>query len=383
MRLVCDENIVGLEALADRCELVTAAGRAIGAQLLRDADALWVRSVTRVDATLLAGSSLRFVGTATAGVEHIDRAVLAQRHIPFAAAPGANANAVVEYVLAALAELAEPWRRLDQGGRLGIVGYGHVGRLLARVATGLGWRVRVSDPWVEAGGEAVPGTAALADILDCDVISLHCSLHDRAPWPSRHLIDGPALARLRGEQWLINAARGAVVDNAALLLRCAAPSPPQLVLDVWEGEPEFDLRLLAYPALRLATPHIAGYSWDAKWQATQMLRRATEKAGLLPPQPEPGAPAADALRLPADADTQALAAALLAQRYRVSDDDRAFREMARSVPASARGNGFDALRRDYRKRRELRGSALLPGDAMRALEEPARRLLQALGVRGS
>jgi erythronate-4-phosphate dehydrogenase len=155
------------------------------------------------------------------------------------------------------------------------------------------------------------------------------------------------------------------------------------VLDVWEGEPEFDLRLLAYPALRLATPHIAGYSWDAKWQATQMLRRATEKAGLLPPQPEPGAPAADALRLPADADTQALAAALLAQRYRVSDDDRAFREMARSVPASARGNGFDALRRDYRKRRELRGSALLPGDAMRALEEPARRLLQALGVRGS
>jgi erythronate-4-phosphate dehydrogenase len=200
MRLVCDENIVGLEALADRCELVTAAGRAIGAQLLRDADALWVRSVTRVDATLLAGSSLRFVGTATAGVEHIDRAALAQRHIPFAAAPGANANAVVEYVLAALAELAEPWRRLDQGGSLGIVGYGHVGRLLARVATGLGWRVRVSDPWVEAGGEAVPGTAALADILDCDVISLHCSLHDRAPWPSRHLIDGPALARLRGEQ---------------------------------------------------------------------------------------------------------------------------------------------------------------------------------------
>ena len=122
MKLVADENIVGLDCLPGDVDVITAPGRAIDRELLRDADALWVRSVTPVTAELVGDSPLRFVGTATAGVEHVDREALAEGGIRFAAAPGANAMAVVEYVLAALLQQREPWERLEAGGALGIVG---------------------------------------------------------------------------------------------------------------------------------------------------------------------------------------------------------------------------------------------------------------------
>ncbi len=284
IRLLADENIVGLSQLpTDEVTVTAVPGRQLSRSQLVGFDALWVRSVTRVDEALLAGSSLRFVGTATAGVEHIDQAALKDRGIAFAAAPGSNANAVVEYVLAAMAQLGDPWERLEQGAVLGVVGYGEVGRRLVAFARAMGWSVKVHDPWyrraiehsVSEGEAGRPGSDAgfcsLDELLEATVISLHSSLHKREPWPSYHLLDARALGKLSCGQWLINAARGPVIDNAALLTHLRGTDAVNCVLDVWEGEPVFEAKLLAQPALRLATPHIAGYSWDAKWQATRML----------------------------------------------------------------------------------------------------------------
>ena len=376
LRLLCDENITGLEAIAPHCDLRRMAGRSMSREHLEDADALWVRSVTRVDAALLEGTPVRFVGTATAGIEHVDRDYLASRDIEFCSAPGANANAVVEYVLGALALLDEPWRQLDAGGVLGIIGFGHVGRLLHEVAVGLGWRTRVTDPWVDSRGAADIALQSLDAVMEADVISVHCELTDEQPWPSRHLLDESRLAALSESQWLLNAARGEVVDGAALLRRIRGAAPPQVVLDVWEGEPGFDAALLRENALRLATPHIAGYSWDAKWGATRMLAQALLGEGvpkLVAPEQEP-----PPLRVSA-ADLDSLPQALLLQRYALREDDQRMRSLLALPDCRARRAGFDALRREYPVRRELRGSTL---DARSAVAgDPGLVMhLRALGV---
>jgi erythronate-4-phosphate dehydrogenase len=291
---------------------------------------------------------------------------------------------VVEYVLAALVALERPWDRLETGGALGIVGFGHVGRRLHTLARDLGWRVLVNDPLVQEAG--TPGCtqddvhfASLDEMLGCcDVISLHCSLHSVSPWPSRHLIDEAALAKLGAQQYLINASRGEVVDNAALLLRLRQSDAPQVVLDVWEDEPGFDRRFLDMESLLIATPHIAGYSWDAKWAATSMLARATFNLGEdALSSPSLSAPLLDG----ASADSPLeLVRCLMAQRYDVLADDRRFREIATLESNEARAAGFDALRRNYPVRRELRGSIAQGSAGASRVAGQDRRLLKALGI---
>lgn len=356
IRVLADQNMVGLDLLPSKeLDIRTLPGRSIVSDDLKGVDALWVRSVTPVTQALIQGSQLRFVGTATAGVEHIDQEALKAQGIEFCAAPGANANSVVEYVIAALAELAEPWERLQQGETLGVVGYGFVGRLLAGVARDLGWTVKVYDPWV-AADDAEGDWASLDEILACRVISLHCSLRKQAPWPSHHLIDAPALTRLDGSQWLINAARGAVVDNDALLEHLRGNDPVNCVLDVWEGEPGCTWEMLAMPALKLATAHIAGYSWDAKWKATKMLyQHLLDRHVVETPLPIDTGVATELD--PVRSNGGCFIRDLIKQRYSISQDDELFRALT-TLPTSERAAGFDALRRGYRQRTELRGSRL-------------------------
>ena len=382
IRLVADEGIAGLDALpGEAIQLTTAAGREIAPPLLKQADALWVRSVTPVDAGLLRDSPLRFVGTATAGVEHIDRAYLRARAIAFAAAPGANANAVVEYVLAALLALDRPWADLERGETLGIVGLGAVGRRLAAVAGRLGWRVRGCDPYLGAGaGEALNGLVLepFAALLGCRVLSLHPSLLVAGRWPSHHLLDESALAQLRAPQTLINTARGSVVDNRALWRRLQAPQAPTVVLDVWEDEPRFHGRLLSCETLRIATPHIAGYSAPARLNATRMLYRAMLAANLR--EPAGTAPLRGALAAAGEYPPIAAAAApltpaqLMRAVYDIARDDQRLRALQHAQPGR-RGAGFDSLRRNYPRRAELARSRLAPGCTLTAAAE---RLYSAL-----
>lgn len=369
LRVVADENMPAVESILGNSALVRRCrGRELAASDLEDADVLFVRSVTRVDRELLEGSPVRFVGTATSGMEHVDTEYLEQRGIGFSRAPGANANSVVEYVLAAVAAMPGRLEQLMQGGSAGVVGQGPVGTAVAQRLRALGARCRVYDPWLPQA--SLQGRAELDEVLACDLICLHPELTLREPWPSYHLVGEEELARMSADQLLVNASRGAVLDNLALRKRLERPSPPQVVLDVWEGEPQLDTCLLS--AVDLGTAHIAGYSLDGKILATRMLceaMAATLGLDLLPAAPL----ASDATILAAPDGLQgaALVRHLLGQCYDIREDDRRLRETCAGGQNVAKA--FDGLRRDYPERRELAGSTVTVSD------ESQRQLVRALG----
>lgn len=373
LRIVADENIPRVaEIFAALGQVRTVPGRSISRDQLAEADVLLVRSVTPVDAALLAGTPVQFVGSATSGTDHIALADLESAGIAFAAAPGANANSVVEYVLAAIAATGGVLERLFGGGRVGIVGYGHVGRLLERRLRALGIATCVSDPWL--GTDVLPAQASLDEVLACDVVSVHAELTDERPWPSRHLVGAAALRRLSPEGLLINASRGAVVDNRALLEVLSGPDSPKVVLDVWEGEPDIDVDLLSRVAI--GTAHIAGYSFDGKLRGTAMLLASCVAALGLAAAPAPEvAPAPQPLALAQGLGAADVLRSLLRQRYDIMHDDALLRAAAVQARGEPVGAAFDRLRRDYRERRELAGSVV----SMAGASGEQRRVVRALG----
>lgn len=377
MRLLADENIPLLDPFfASFGEIRRLPGRGIDRAAVMDADALLVRSVTRVDRALLEGSPVRFVGTCTIGTDHLDLAYFAEAGIAWSSAPGCNARGVVEYVLGALLALGERHGAELAARTYGVVGAGQVGGRLVELLRGLGWRVLVCDPPRQAaeGGDFV----ALEEIIRrCDVISLHTPLTREGSDATWHLLDGARLDSLKPGCWLINASRGAVVDNAALKAHLAGGADLEVVLDVWEGEPLVDAELA--PLCRLATPHIAGYSLDGKLRGTEQIYQAfcawrgepasVRLAELLP------TPWLGKLVLHESADPAWALATLCRAVYDPRRDDADFRRSLVGA-AEARRAGFDALRKHYPMRREL------PELRVRVEGEgqELRRQLAALGV---
>jgi len=373
MHIVADENIPLLdEFFAAFGSIRCLPGRGITAADVRDADLLLVRSVTQVNRALLEGSRVRFVGTCTIGTDHLDLDYFAGAGIAWSSAPGCNARGVVDYVLGSVLTLAER-EGVDPAARVyGVVGAGQVGGRLVTLLQGLGWQVRVCDPPRQAaeGGDFV----SLEQIIDeCDVISLHTPLDAS----TRHLFDATRLAALKPGTWLINASRGAVVDNAAL--RSLLPQRPDLkvVLDVWEGEPLADVELAAL--CQLATPHIAGYSLDGKLRGTAQIYQAccralgvaeqVSLADLLP------APWLSELSIDGSAVPAWALASICRAVYDPRRDDADFR---RSLvgDADARRAGFDRLRKHYPMRREIDGLRVcIQGDSA-----PLAALVRALGA---
>lgn len=372
MQIVADENIPLLdEFFAGQGTIRRAPGRAIDRAVLGDAELLLVRSVTRVDRALLQGSRVRFVGTCTIGTDHLDLDYFAEAGIAWASAPGCNARGVVDYVLGCLLALAEHSGRKLPELCYGVVGAGQVGGRLVELLRGLGWNVLVCDPPRQAaeGGDFV----GLARILEeCDVISLHTPL-DAA---TRHLFGAGQLRALRPGAWLINASRGAVLDNAALKAHLQTGADLQVALDVWEGEPQVDPELAAL--CRIATPHIAGYSLDGKLRGTAQIYQAYCRVMGLQPQVRlddllPPAWLAE-VQLHASAAPDWALATLCRAVYDPRRDDA---DLRRSLcgDAAQRRAAFDALRKHYPYRREIEGLPLrLQGDS------PAlTRLAAALG----
>jgi len=358
LTLLADANIPALEpALGSGVRVRREEGRQICPAQLRDVDILLVRSVTRVDERLLADSPVQFVGSATSGIDHVDMDYLRQRGIAFVHAPGANANSVVEYVLCAIAAVDDRLERLLDGGTVGIVGYGYVGRTLAVRLSALGVRHLVYDPWLEQ--RDIPAAASLDEILACDVVSLHPELTRAQPWPSYHLVGASELSRMRPDSLLINSSRGPVVDNEALRTRLDCTPEFRAVLDVWETEPAVDPALLARVAL--GTPHIAGYSRDGKLRATAMLVQALADHCQLTLAPATG-PGSEvpAIRVGAYVSRAASVRSLLRSRYDILVDDRRLRFEVGN--AAHIGEAFDRLRRTYGERRELAGSCVAGAD---------------------
>jgi len=246
-------------------ELVSIRGTQIAPAVLEDANALLTRTVTRVDANLLQDSQITFVGTASAGTDHVDTRYLSERGIKFANAAGCNAGAVADYVLDAIYQ-CQRLESLISGATVGLVGYGAVGRHLAARLSKLGGKVMVYDPFVE-NTEGDVKFCALPEVLGCSIVSLHAALHNDQPHPSAQMIDNTAVGYISPDALFINAGRGALVTEEAL--HRMADKGVTLVLDTWPEEPSVSQDLLSRAAL--ATPHIAGYTRTAKSNATDFL----------------------------------------------------------------------------------------------------------------
>ncbi|MBB3103638.1 4-phosphoerythronate dehydrogenase PdxB [Azomonas macrocytogenes] len=376
MRILADENIPLVDAFFGGFgDIRRMPGRAIERSAVAGCDVLLVRSVTQVDRELLQGSAVRFIGTCTIGTDHLDLDYLAQSGIAWASAPGCNARGVVDYVLGSLLTLAEQ-EDIELASRTyGVVGAGQVGGRLVEVLRTLGWNLLVCDPPRQAS-EVAGDFVTLERILDeCDVISVHTPLTSQGDNPTFHLFDAKTLARLRPGAWLINASRGAVVDNHALCDLLLQRSDLGVVLDVWEGEPEVDTDLAGL--CRIATPHIAGYSLDGKLRGTGQIYQAfcaylgvapvVNLAALMP------APALSSLSFSKNTTAQELLAILCRAVYDPRRDDADFRRVL-AGDATDRKAGFDALRKHYPVRRETDGLRVMLEDADPALTTVVRAL---------
>lgn len=348
LTILADENMPYVtEAFQSFGTVHTLPGRAMTASDVRAADVLLVRSVTKVGAALVGDSALRFVGTATAGVDHIDQAFLARRTIPFASAPGSNAVSVADWVVAALLEYEVTCLDSVAGKTLGVVGVGQVGHRVAARGEALGMNVLLCDP----PRARLEGAASFVDLdeicAQADVITLHVPMNRGGQDNTFHLLDGPRLASLKPDAVLLNSARGAVISGAALLDRQRRARLPFVALDVWEGEPAVDLTLMAL--VNVATPHIAGYAWDGKLRGTQMLHDAlVGELGL-----QPAWSPADALPVQSLVDARRWDRRRLVRSvYDIMADDRRLRA-TRSLGPEQRRVAFDRLRKTYPRRREF------------------------------
>lgn len=255
------------ELFGDYGELILKPGASIQRSDLTTANALLTRSITRVNAALLKGTAVEFIGSATAGFDHIDHKWLEKQPISWAYAPGANAVAVAEYVLHCVAFLRKQGL-LPQGSlNAAIAGVGHVGKTVSDRLQSMGFFVSHNDP-PRAISEKEFISIPLEYFAKMDLICLHTPLTRTGDFPTYHLIDDAFLKRLKPGCVLLNAGRGAVVDNQALLRQ----SHVIACLDVWENEPNINLELLKKVAI--GTPHIAGYSKVSKLRALLMIYKA-------------------------------------------------------------------------------------------------------------
>lgn len=256
---------------------------AIIRETVAGADALIVRTRTKCNDALLSGSSVRFIGTATIGTDHIDIPYCESRAITWTNAPGCNAESVAQYVASVLAAIGMQDKMDIRKLTVGLIGVGHVGSKVAHMCKALGMRVLLNDP-PRQQREGDAGFVSLQTIQqECDVISLHTPLTYEGLCPSFHLADNLFFSNLKKCKVFINGARGEVVDTVALNRALDAGKIKDAIIDCWEGEPNINLSLLECASI--ATPHIAGYSADGKANATRAMIEAVARFFELPLSP--------------------------------------------------------------------------------------------------
>jgi erythronate-4-phosphate dehydrogenase len=351
-------------------ELVSIQGMQIVPSDLKDANALLTRTVTRVDSNLLQDSPIAFVGTASAGTDHIDTRYLSERGIKLANAAGCNAGAVADYVLDAIYQ-CQRLESLISGATVGLVGYGAVGRHLAARLSMLGGKIKVYDPYVKST-EAGVTLCALPEVLGCSIVSLHAALHTDQPHPSAQMIDNTAVSYISPDALFINAGRGGLVTEEAL--HRMADKGVMLVLDTWPEEPSVSQELLSRATF--ATPHIAGYTRTAKSNATDFLIEPLVRALSLD-SPLNTLESEDMKHVRVDLTRQSHSYGLMDVMKAVSrlaKDDVDFREAWKE---SQTPDSFETQRTQYRLREQYSALSLEAVNASIELE----RLLSAAGFR--
>ena len=340
MKIVADENIPLVDYyFGAQGTLLLKPGRLIVRDDLLDADLLLVRSVTSVNAALLADTAVKFVASATTGADHLDTAWLDAAGIAWYVAEGCNRAAVVDYVIAVVASLQKTQHLPIKNPRVGIVGVGGIGAQVAEVLAALGFAVVLCDPYRAQNEADFPGVA-LADLADCDLITLHTPLSHDGAYPTYHMIDKTFLLQQKAGAVLLNTGRGAVINFADLK---QFGTRLHWCLDVWEHEPTIDLAVLQQTVI--ATPHIAGYSVQAKYRGIAMLYQAALQRGLirdtaLAPVPFPRMTMATT----APEDWRDIVLAV----YDPVQTTRLMQQVLQRDPQA-----FDALRKNFQQRHEL------------------------------
>ncbi|MEA3461384.1 MAG: 4-phosphoerythronate dehydrogenase PdxB [Bacteroidota bacterium] len=347
MKIVADHKIPFLEgALDEGARMVYLPGAEINRSHLLDADALITRTRTQCNRDLLEGTSVRYIASATIGYDHIDTEYCRKKGIGWTNAPGCNSSSVEQYMVSTLLWLAIQ-RPLDlRAMTLGIIGVGNVGSKVDKAARALGMRVLLNDPPRERAEGSDKFTSLDALQEQSDIISLHVPLNRGGEDNTFQLVDNSFIISLKKGAILINTSRGAVVDEAAVLEGIRNATLSDVVLDVFENEPAINPDLLK--VLRLATPHIAGYSLDGKANGTTMSVRAISRFFALgldqwSPAGIPAPQISEILTDASDGEQWELLWEVYSQTYDVSLDD----QRLRSAPDT-----FENLRGNYPFRRE-------------------------------
>ena len=385
--ICCDDKIPFAREAFDHIGNVTyCKGNRLTSADLKCIDLLFIRSGTRVDSTLLKGSRVQFIASATAGTDHVDIDHLKSVGIPFYHAPGCNADSVVEYVTAALLVLGKRKNEELKGKKVGVIGAGNVGARLVKRLQALGAEVLVNDPPLAV---ADPGAAIRFSLMpleeivrQADIITLHVPLVKTGAYPTFHLFDKERMLSMKKGAWLINASRGAVVANEQLKEVINLGHLGAVVLDVWEHEPGIDTSLLEH--VDIGTPHIAGYSYEGKVLGTIMvydacvqhfnLEKVWNPDTVLAPEKQ------DQLDLhvpEASGLDEGILHSLVKHMYDIEADDRIFRNVT-SQSTSEGAEYFMKLRKEYPRRRTFSMHRLVTSDSISKAD--GRYISLGLGV---
>jgi erythronate-4-phosphate dehydrogenase len=355
MKFVVDKNIPLVEkAFGSLGEVTMINTGEFTNESVREADVLVVRSETKVNKSLLEGSHVKFVGTATIGMDHIDLDYLASEGIAFTSAPGCNSNSVKEYITSVLLYLANANGFSLQGKTIGVVGVGNVGSKVVKVAETLGMTVLQNDPPLERK-TAEKKFVSLDELMSADFLTLHVPLTRTGPDATYHLFNNDRFNKLRQGTIFINTSRGAVVETKSLKQAITERRLPFTVIDVWENEPNIDQEILSM--VTVGTPHIAGYSIEGKINAVRMVREAFCKQYKIDSSWDPTQELSPPLVRDISVSSDPLSAEeifyrVIRQCYDIIFDDKQLRSMLKTEDVE-RGKFFKNLRTGYRIRREF------------------------------
>lgn len=348
MKIIIDDKIPYIRSAFETvAEVIYLPGSKTTATIVRDADAIITRTRTICNEKLLAGSTVKFIATATIGYDHIDTDYCDRAGIKWTNAPGCNSKSVEQYIASALMVLAEEKKLNLNELTIGIVGVGNVGSKVARVCELLGMKVLLNDP----PRERIEGSAQFVSLeqikSEADIITLHVPLNIKGNDATYHLADDAFFKSLKKKPVLINSCRGEVVRTESVKLALIKGEIADFVCDCWENEPDIDIELLEMT--RMATPHIAGYSKDGKATGTLMSVQAVSdffNLGLDSWRPEGiELPAQPVLQIDGKGLTeQQIISKVILHTYDIRNDDALFR----SKPAD-----FEKQRGDYPTRREF------------------------------
>jgi erythronate-4-phosphate dehydrogenase len=357
MNLVVDENIAfAEEAFSQFGDVMLLGGRQITNEILQNADALIVRSITNVDENLLQNTNIKFVGTATIGTDHIDTNYLNKNNITFADAKGCNADSVAEYVFTALLKIAVDNNLTLKHRSIGIIGVGNAGSRVEKYAEALGLKVYKNDPPKQRAGER-GNYVSLEEALQADIITLHVPLNKSGIDKTSHLLDEEQLKNINTGSIIINTSRGAVVDNKALL-GIIDKKHFKVILDVWEGEPLINIDLLQ--KVLISSPHVAGYSLEGKVNGTKMIYDALSHFTNQLSDWEPKMPTVENnfIDVSSVKELEEKLRYIFRQIYKIEKDDSGMRKMI-EMENDTRATYFDKLRKEYPLRREFTNYTIL------------------------